>query len=100
MDPDAERLRCRRVRHHGERQRRQPRVGRAALRRLARRAVQREERHLEQSAVPGASCQGGFHPYLFEWDASTSPQQLRWYVDGELFHQVTRTSCPRTRGPR
>lgn len=43
---------------------------------------------------PGASCQGGFHAYRFEWDASTSPQQLRWYVDGELFHQVDQNQLP------
>ncbi|MDX8035906.1 discoidin domain-containing protein [Lentzea sp. BCCO 10_0856] len=43
---------------------------------------------------PGASCQGGFHAYRFEWDASTSPQQLRWYVDGELFHQVNQNQLP------
>jgi hypothetical protein len=39
-------------------------------------------------ACPGASCQAAFHTYRFEWDASVSPQQLRWYVDGTQFHQV------------
>jgi beta-glucanase (GH16 family) len=40
-------------------------------------------------ACPGSSCQSAFHTYRFEWDASVSPQQLRWYVDGTLFHTVT-----------
>jgi beta-glucanase (GH16 family) len=38
---------------------------------------------------PGASCQGAFHAYRFEWDRSISPNQLRWYVDGQLFHTVS-----------
>ncbi|MET7705262.1 carbohydrate-binding protein [Micromonospora sp. NPDC005413] len=42
-------------------------------------------------ACPGASCQSAFHTYRFEWDASISPQQLRWYVDGQLFHTVTQS---------
>ncbi|WFE52034.1 MULTISPECIES: carbohydrate-binding protein [unclassified Micromonospora] len=40
-------------------------------------------------ACPGSSCQSAFHTYRFEWDASISPQQLRWYVDGQLYHTVT-----------
>ncbi|PGH42557.1 1,3-beta-glucanase [Micromonospora sp. WMMA1996] len=39
-------------------------------------------------ACPGSTCQSAFHTYRFEWDASVSPQQLRWYVDGQLFHTV------------
>jgi beta-glucanase (GH16 family) len=42
-------------------------------------------------ACPGSSCQSAFHTYRFEWDASTSPQQLRWYVDGQQFHSVTQS---------
>ncbi|MEV4624115.1 carbohydrate-binding protein [Asanoa sp. NPDC049573] len=42
-------------------------------------------------ACPGSSCQSAFHTYRFEWDASVSPQQLRWYVDGTLFHTVTQS---------
>ncbi|MDH6459910.1 beta-glucanase (GH16 family) [Micromonospora sp. A200] len=37
---------------------------------------------------PGSTCQSAFHTYRFEWDASVAPQQLRWYVDGQLFHTV------------
>ncbi|WP_240796611.1 glycoside hydrolase family 16 protein [Streptomyces sp. RFCAC02] len=39
-------------------------------------------------ACPGASCQSAFHTYRFEWDRSTSTEQLRWYVDDQLFHTV------------
>ena len=42
-------------------------------------------------ACPGSSCQSAFHTYRFEWDASTSPNQLRWYVDGQQFHSVTQS---------
>jgi beta-glucanase (GH16 family) len=40
-------------------------------------------------ACPGTSCQAGFHTYRFEWDQSVSPNQLRWYVDGQQFHSVS-----------
>ena len=40
-------------------------------------------------ACPGSTCQSAFHTYAFEWDRSVSPQQLRWYVDGQQFHTVT-----------
>lgn len=39
-------------------------------------------------ACPNTTCAGHFHTYSFEWDRSSSPQQLRWYVDGELYHIV------------
>jgi len=42
-------------------------------------------------ACPGSTCQAAFHTYRFEWDASVSPQQLRWYVDGQLFHTVSQS---------
>jgi len=42
-------------------------------------------------ACPGSSCQSAFHTYRFEWDASVSPQQLRWYVDGTQYHTVTQS---------
>ncbi|WP_433324216.1 glycoside hydrolase family 16 protein [Spirillospora sp. CA-294931] len=40
-------------------------------------------------ACPGASCQSGMHAYRFEWDRSTTPNELRWYVDGEQYHSVS-----------
>jgi beta-glucanase (GH16 family) len=42
-------------------------------------------------ACPGSSCQAAFHTDRFEWDTSVSPQQLRWYVDGTLYHTVTQS---------
>jgi beta-glucanase (GH16 family) len=36
-----------------------------------------------QHPVPGANT--GFHQYAVEWDRSTSPQQIRWYVDGNNY---------------
>jgi len=42
-------------------------------------------------ACPGSTCQSAFHTYRFEWDASVSPQQLRWYVDGQHYHTVTQS---------
>jgi beta-glucanase (GH16 family) len=42
-------------------------------------------------ACPGSTCQSAFHTYSFEWDASISPQQLRWYVDGQLYHSVSQS---------
>ncbi|GLY98906.1 carbohydrate-binding protein [Actinoplanes sp. NBRC 103695] len=42
-------------------------------------------------ACPNSTCQSTFHTYSFEWDASVSPNQLRWYVDGQQFHSVTQS---------
>ncbi|MEU9732793.1 glycoside hydrolase family 16 protein [Streptomyces sp. NPDC048002] len=39
-------------------------------------------------ACPGATCQAGFHTYALEWDRSTSPEQIRFYVDGINYHTV------------
>ncbi|SDQ92115.1 glycoside hydrolase family 16 protein [Thermostaphylospora chromogena] len=39
-------------------------------------------------ACPGSSCQEAMHTYRFEWDTSVSPNQLRWYVDGQLYHTL------------
>ncbi len=43
---------------------------------------------------PGASCQSAFHTYRFEWDQSVSPNQLRWYVDGQQFHTISQNQLP------
>ncbi|MFC0625450.1 glycoside hydrolase family 16 protein [Kribbella deserti] len=45
-------------------------------------------------ACPGSTCQSAFHTYRFEWDTSISPNQLRWYVDGQQFHTVTQNQLP------
>jgi beta-glucanase (GH16 family) len=41
-----------------------------------------------QRACDGTTCQGGFHTYAVEWDRSTSPEQMRFYLDGVNFHTV------------
>ncbi|QMU71116.1 acyltransferase family protein [Streptacidiphilus sp. P02-A3a] len=38
---------------------------------------------------PCAACVQGFHTYTVEVDRSTSPEQVRWYLDGTLYHEVT-----------
>ncbi|UVS81547.1 Glucan endo-1,3-beta-glucosidase A1 precursor [Actinokineospora sp. UTMC 2448] len=47
-------------------------------------------------ACPGATCQSAFHTYRFEWDTSVSPNQLRWYVDGQEYHRVTQSQMDAT----
>jgi beta-glucanase (GH16 family) len=47
-----------------------------------------------QRACTGTTCQGGFHTYTMEWDRSTSPEQIRWYLDGVQFHTVTAAQMP------
>lgn len=34
------------------------------------------------------SLQAAYHTYRMEFDKSVSPQQLRWYLDGSLYHTV------------
>lgn len=41
-----------------------------------------------QRACPGASCQAGFHTYAVEWDRSTAVEEMRFSVDGSVFHTV------------
>ncbi|QKV90544.1 carbohydrate-binding protein [Streptomyces sp. NA02950] len=41
-----------------------------------------------QRACSGTTCQAGFHTYAVEWDKSTSPQEIRFYLDGVNFHTV------------
>jgi len=33
-------------------------------------------------------CQTGFHQYAIEYDRSSSPEQIRWYLDGNNFFTV------------
>src|SRR3954447_24497047 len=47
-------------------------------------------------ACPGSACQGNFHTYRFEWDQSVTPNQLRWYVDGQQFHSVSQSQVDAT----
>jgi beta-glucanase (GH16 family) len=45
-------------------------------------------------ACPGSSCQSAFHTYRFEWDRSISPNEFRWYVDGQQYHSVKQNQLP------
>lgn len=47
-------------------------------------------------ACPGSSCQSAAHTYRFEWDRGVSPNQLRWYVDGQQFHSVAENQVDAT----
>ncbi|GGM72171.1 hypothetical protein GCM10011609_04990 [Lentzea pudingi] len=47
-------------------------------------------------ACPGSQCPGNFHTYRFEWDRSVSPNQLRWYVDGQQYHTVRQNQMDAT----
>ena len=47
-------------------------------------------------ACPGATCQSAFHTYSIEWDRSVSPEQLRWYVDGQQYHSVSASQVDAT----
>lgn len=40
------------------------------------------------TSCTGTSCQAGFHTYRMEWDRSTSPEEIRFYLDGVNFHTV------------
>lgn len=41
-----------------------------------------------QRVCSPATCQGGFHTYAAEWDRGTSPEQVRFSLDGVNFHTV------------
>jgi hypothetical protein len=43
---------------------------------------------------PDAPCPGAFHRFTFEWDTRAPPHQLRWSVDGEAYHAVSRADIP------
>jgi beta-glucanase (GH16 family) len=36
-----------------------------------------------------SGCNSGFHTYAVEYDRSVSPEQLRFYLDGNVYHTVT-----------
>ncbi len=42
------------------------------------------------------SLQAAYHTYRMEFDKSVSPQQLRWYLDGVLYHTVNATQVDAT----
>ncbi|MFD8913722.1 glycoside hydrolase family 16 protein [Streptomyces sp. NPDC059575] len=40
------------------------------------------------TSCTGTTCQAGFHTYAMEWDRSTGPEEIRFYLDGVNFHTV------------
>ncbi|MFD4554483.1 glycoside hydrolase family 16 protein [Streptomyces sp. NPDC058469] len=48
------------------------------------------------TACTGTTCQAGFHTYAMEWDRSTSPQQIRYYLDGVNFETVNSSQVDAT----
>ncbi|MFB7441725.1 glycoside hydrolase family 16 protein [Streptomyces mirabilis] len=49
-----------------------------------------------QKVCEGATCQGGFHTYAVEWDKSTSPEEMHFYLDGVNFHTVRQNQVDAT----
>ncbi|WP_225840051.1 glycoside hydrolase family 16 protein [Streptomyces sp. NK08204] len=48
------------------------------------------------TSCAGTTCQAGFHTYAMEWDRSTSPEEIRFYLDGVNFHTVKATQVDAT----
>ena len=51
----------------------------------------RETTGLGGSRDMGAPLSDDFHTYGIEWDRSQPTEEMRWYVDGDLFHTVRAT---------
>ena len=43
-----------------------------------------------------SGCQTGFHTYAVEYDRSTSPEQLRWYLDGNNYFTLNSSQVDAT----
>jgi beta-glucanase (GH16 family) len=43
-----------------------------------------------------SGCQTGFHTYAIEYDRSTSPEQLRWYLDGNNYFSLNSSQVDAT----
>ncbi|MBE1160772.1 family 16 glycosylhydrolase [Dyella sp. 7MK23] len=43
---------------------------------------------------PHEACTAGAHTFTFEWNRSVTPEQLRWFVDGQLVNQVAENQLP------
>jgi beta-glucanase (GH16 family) len=51
---------------------------------------------LSSGPQPCSGCQTAFHSYRVEYDRSVSPEELRWYLDGSLYHAVNATQMDAT----
>ena len=45
-------------------------------------------------APASGTLQNSYHTYRMEWDKSTTPHELRWYLDGVKYHTVKATDFP------
>jgi beta-glucanase (GH16 family) len=43
-----------------------------------------------------AGCQTGYHTYAVEIDRSTSPEQIRWYLDGAIYYTLSASQVDAT----
>jgi beta-glucanase (GH16 family) len=43
-----------------------------------------------------SGCKTGFHTYALEYDRSTSPEQLRWYLDGNNYFTINSSQLDAT----
>ncbi|QES52854.1 acyltransferase [Streptomyces venezuelae] len=49
----------------------------------------REPAGLSSGPQPCAGCRTGFHAYAVELDLAPGAQEVRWYLDGRVYHRVT-----------
>jgi beta-glucanase (GH16 family) len=43
---------------------------------------------------PHEACTAGSHTFTFEWNRSVTPEQMRWFVDGQQVNQVMENQMP------
>jgi len=43
---------------------------------------------------PHEACTAGPHTFTFEWNRGVTPEQMRWFVDGQLINQVAENQLP------
>jgi beta-glucanase (GH16 family) len=48
------------------------------------------------TTCPGAACNAGFHTYALEWDRSTATEEIRFLVDGTVYHTVKESQVDAT----
>lgn len=47
-----------------------------------------------RSVPDGTPLSAGFHDYAVVWDRTGTTEELRWYLDGDLFHTVRSSDVP------
>ena len=54
---------------------------------------------LGTASVACTGCQAGFHTYAWSGTAASTPEQMRWYLDGVNFYTVNANQVDATPGP-